>query len=69
MNRSQCDPEERFTKKYVQVSDLNESMEGQTVRVRARAQNVRGQAKSCFIVLRETYDTCQSIMFAKDTSA
>jgi len=28
MNRSQCDPEERFSKKYTKVSDLNAGMEG-----------------------------------------
>lgn len=41
INRSQCDPEDRFKKTYVCISDLNESMAGQTVRVRGRAQNTR----------------------------
>lgn len=68
MNRSQCNPEERFTKKYMNLSDLNVGLEGQTVRIRARAQNIRSQGKSCFIVMRETYDTVQTIVFEQTTS-
>jgi len=68
MNRSQCDPEERFSKKYSNVSDLNASMEGQSVRIRGRAQNVRAQGKSCFIVMREVYETVQCIIFEQTTS-
>jgi len=68
MNRSQCDPEERFTKKYCSVSELNAKMEGQSVRIRGRAQNVRLQGKSCFIVMREVYETVQCIIFEGETS-
>jgi lysyl-tRNA synthetase class II len=68
MNRSQCDPEERFTKTYQNVTDLDPKMEGQTVRIRGRAQNIRAQGKSCFIVMREIYATVQCIIFEQTTS-
>jgi aspartyl/asparaginyl-tRNA synthetase len=68
MNRSQCDPEERFTKTYTDVTNLDAKMDGQTVLIRGRAQNVRAQGKSCFIVMREVYATVQCIIFEQTTS-
>lgn len=68
MNRSQCDPEDRFTKTYQNITDLDPKMEGQTVRIRGRAQNIRAQGKSCFIVMREIYATVQCIIFEQTTS-
>ena len=64
LNRSQCDPELRFTKKYVALKDLDESMVGQEVRVRCRVHNQRGAGNACFIVGRESYATAQFVMFA-----
>lgn len=68
MNRSQCDPEDRFKKIYHNVTDLDAKMDGQTVLIRGRAQNVRAQGKSCFIVMREIYATVQCIIFEQTTS-
>jgi aspartyl-tRNA synthetase len=68
MNRSQCDPEDRFSKKYNEITNLDAKMEGQTVRIRGRAQNIRAQGKSCFIVMREIYATVQCIIFEQTTS-
>jgi hypothetical protein len=36
LNRSQGDPEIRFTKKFTEVIDINESIVGQTIIVRGR---------------------------------
>lgn len=64
LNRSQCDPELRFTKKYVEVKDLDESMAGKEVRVRCRVHNQRGAGNACFVVGRQGYATAQFVMFA-----
>lgn len=50
--RSQCDPETRFTKKYVEVKDLDASLAGQDVRVRCRLHNSRGKGKTAFVIGR-----------------
>ena len=52
LNRSQCDPEVRFTKQYTDIEDLDASKVGQDVRVRCRVQNSRAKGKMCFIVAR-----------------
>ena len=36
LNRSQCDPETRFTKTYAKIEDLNASKAGEDVRIRCR---------------------------------
>ena len=43
LNRSAGDPEERFTKKYVAVKEINESMNGESIRVRGRVHNLKAQ--------------------------
>jgi len=53
LNRSQGDPELRFSKKVERVVDLDESFDGKEVIVRGRLQNSRAKGKLCFIVLRE----------------
>ena len=67
LNRSQCDPEIRFTKKYVAVKDIDEKLENQEVRIRARVHNSRSKGKMCFIVARENYATVQCMLFVGDT--
>lgn len=52
LNRSQCDPETRYTKKYVDIEDLDASKQDQEVRVRCRVHNSRSKGKMCFIVAR-----------------
>ena len=66
LNMSQCDPETRFTKKYVAVQELDASKDGQEVRIRCRVHNSRGSGNSCFIVAREGYSTVQCLMFVSD---
>jgi aspartyl/asparaginyl-tRNA synthetase len=69
LNRSEGDPEARFTIKYVAVKDINASMAGQMIRVRGRCHSVKSQKQAVFIVMRESFDTIQTIVFKPDTSA
>ena len=55
--RSQCDPEDRFKLIYTNVKDLNESLKGKDVLIRARISNSRGKGKMAFVVLREGWAT------------
>lgn len=64
---SQCDPNDRFTKVYAAVKDLNESHAGQSVRIRGRVHNSRAKGKMCFVVLREGWATVQAALFVGDT--
>ena len=61
--RSQCDPELRFTRKYVAVKDLDKSYAGKEVRVRARVHNTRGKGNSAFVIVRESFATAQAVLF------
>lgn len=63
MNRSQGDPEIRFTKKFTKVVDLNEDLVGQVVIVRSRLHNSRVKGKAGFFELRDQTATVQSAMF------
>lgn len=65
--RSQCNPEDRFTKVYVQIKDIDESYVGKEVRIRARLQASRGKGKICFAVLRESYATIQLVLSVSET--
>ncbi|KAL9642128.1 hypothetical protein ABK040_007133 [Willaertia magna] len=51
---------------FTSVKDLNASLNETVVTVRARIHTVRGQGKSCFIVLREGSFTVQATLFAND---
>lgn len=64
--RSQCDPEERFTKKYVAVMDIDDSHVGQTIRIRGRLNNSRAKGNMCFVVVREGYAQVQCVLFVGD---
>jgi aspartyl-tRNA synthetase len=63
---SSCDPEVRFTKKYVRVRDLNESIKDQEVVVRARVHRTTGKGGAAFLVLRENFYTSQACIFVED---
>lgn len=65
LNRSQCNPEDRFTKKYTAIADIDASLDGQEVLVRARLHNTRGKGKLAFLVLRERYSTIQGLVQAE----
>ena len=66
LNRSQCDPELRFEKKYTDVQDLSAEMADSVVRVRCRVHRSRGKGNACFIVGREGYSTVQAVLFKGD---
>lgn len=52
---------ERTGKKFARVQDLDETMDKQTVTIRARVHNVRGKGNLCFLVLRQNFSTVQAI--------
>jgi hypothetical protein len=52
LNRSQGDPELRFTKKFTNVKDIDDKMADQLVTVRGRCHTKRGKGKIQFIKLR-----------------
>jgi hypothetical protein len=52
LNRSQGDPELRFTKKIMKVIDIDETLVGKEVTIRARVQNSRAKGKMCFMMIR-----------------
>ena len=67
LNRSQCDPQLRFEKVYVEVKDLDASMADTDVRIRCRVQTSRANGKMCFIVGRQGYATVQAVLFVGET--
>jgi len=67
LNRSQGDPELRFTKKFTQVDAIDASLAGQEVIVRARLHNSRGAGKLTFIVMRQQFSTIQMTVAASET--
>lgn len=67
LNRSQCDPELRFTRKYVAVKDLGEEHAGKEVRIRGRLSNSRAKGKMCFVVIREAFATAQAVLFVSES--
>ena len=63
LNRSQCDPELRFQKQYVDVKNLDASLKDQDVRIRCRVHNARKQSKKmCFVVGRQGTATVQAVL-------
>ena len=66
LNRSQGDPEIRFTKKFTEVGQLDTSKKDEQVIVRARVHNVRGKGGLAFFVLREQCFTVQAVMANDD---
>lgn len=63
LNQSQHDPEIRFSKKYVKISDIGPKSAGKQVRIRGRVHNSRQKGKNCFLNIRDTYDTMQCVLF------
>jgi prolyl-tRNA editing enzyme YbaK/EbsC (Cys-tRNA(Pro) deacylase) len=66
LNRSQGDPELRFTKTFTSVGELTDSRKDESVIVRARVHNVRGKGGLAFFVLREQCFTVQAVMANDD---
>ena len=57
LNRSQGDPNIRFTKVFTRVQELDETMKDKEVIVRGRYHASRGKGGICFIVIRQTFST------------
>jgi len=66
MIRSQCDPEDRFTKKYIAVKDITDAHVGTQIRIRGRINNSRAKGNMCFVVVREGYASVQCVLFVGD---
>lgn len=66
LNRSQCDPETRFTKKFTDLKDIDEKLDGQEIIVRCRLQNSRAKGKLCFCILRQQFSTIQALLSADE---
>lgn len=54
-------------RKWRALADVDHTLEGQEVLVRARVHNVRGKGNSYFIVLRENCSTLQACAFKSET--
>ena len=67
LNRSQGDPELRFTKQLVNVKDIVPEMNGQEITVRARLHNVRGKGGLTFLILRDQFSSIQAILQTSET--
>ena len=68
LNRSQADPESRFTLKYVEIKDINESLKDQEINIRGRLHAYRAQSKKLgFMVLREKFATIQCVVAISET--
>ena len=62
LNRSQGDPELRFTKSFTHVQDIDASLDGKEVVVRGRLHHSRGKGKLIFIVIRQQYASIQAVL-------
>jgi aspartyl-tRNA synthetase len=51
---------------WTPLAQVAEHIEGEEVLIRARLHNARSQGNSCFIVLREGYETLQACAFKSD---
>lgn len=67
LNRSQGDPELRFTKVIIDVKNIDESFAGQTIITRGRLHNSRAKGKLCFVVIRQQFSTVQGVLTIDDT--
>ena len=53
----------RSERVWTPIKDVNETLEGKEVLVRARVHNIRAKGNSAFIVLRESFATLQAVAF------
>lgn len=61
VQRSQVDPEFRFTKKFTDVINITKEMKGEKVIVRGRLHLATGKGGMTFLVLRQQYATIQCV--------
>jgi aspartyl-tRNA synthetase len=66
LNRSQGDPELRFTKKILDIKDIDAKLDGQVVICRGRLHNSRAKGKLCFVVVRQQFSTIQAMLAMDD---
>ena len=64
--QSATEPSHRFQVKFNKICEINQEMDGQTVKLRARLQNTRIKGKSGFLVLREGCFTIQACLFVEE---
>lgn len=57
----------RSERKWTPLSEVNQTLQGSKVLVRARIHNIRGKGNNCFIVLRENFYTLQACAFKSET--
>jgi aspartyl-tRNA synthetase len=62
--QSQVDPNKRYEKVFLQISELNESLKDKSILLKARLQNSRVKGKSGFLVFRQGFYNVQGVMFA-----
>lgn len=67
MNKSQSNPDERYSRKFTEVKNLDETLSGQEVLIRGRVHNSRSTGKNCFITVREQFSTIQAIVSQSET--
>lgn len=53
---------------WTAVKDINDTLEGKEVLVRARIHNIRAKGNSAFVVLRESFATVQAVAFKSQTT-
>ncbi len=64
--QSQSNPEERYNIKWSRVKELNEELDGTTIKMRVRLQRNRIKGKGGFLVLRDGVFTVQAVMFVAE---
>lgn len=53
----------RSNRVWTPIKNIDQTLEGQEVLVRARIHNIRAKGNSAFIVLRESFATLQAVAF------
>lgn len=58
----------RSDRVWTPVKDINGTLEGKEVLVRARIHNIRAKGNSAFVVLRESFATVQAVAFKSEST-
>jgi aspartyl/asparaginyl-tRNA synthetase len=53
--------------KYTRLRDISETLKDQVVTIRARVHRTTGKGGAAFLVLRESFNTCQAVIFVEVT--
>lgn len=51
---------------WTDVINVDESLAGKEILVRARVDNISGKGNNCFIVLRQQFSTLQAVIFKNE---